>query len=250
MRLALQRAVDEHLQRHLGVADPAHTVRKPRRAEAVLAKQVAVAALAEHVLRGHTQILDADLAVVADAGHRVDVADDLPTFGRDIDEERRVARLRRVRVGVGAGDEDREARTLRAGDEPLVAVDHPVVTVLHRCRQDARGIRASNLRLRHREARSRSAFGERTQVSLFLIVVRVVQQRVHVAFVGRLRVQHERPHAGAPRLGRDERHGDMTETHAAPLFRHVRVPQPKLARAVAQAADRGDVAVAVGLVLA
>ena len=106
--VALEGAVHQHLERDLGVADPAHAVREARRAEAVLAEQVALAAAAEHAVVGDAEVGDADLAVVALAGHRVDVADDLPALGGQVDEEGGVARLRRVGVGVGAGDEDGE----------------------------------------------------------------------------------------------------------------------------------------------
>ena len=77
----MQRAVDEHLERDLGLPDPPHAVREPRRPEAVLAEQVAVSALAEHVLRRDAQVRDANLAVVPLAGHRIDVSHDLPAFG-------------------------------------------------------------------------------------------------------------------------------------------------------------------------
>ena len=46
-----ERALDHHVERDLGLADPAHAVREPRRAEPRLAEQVALAAPAEHVVR-------------------------------------------------------------------------------------------------------------------------------------------------------------------------------------------------------
>ena len=47
----VERAVDHHVERHLGLGDPAHAVREPGRAEPVLAEQVALAPPAEHLRR-------------------------------------------------------------------------------------------------------------------------------------------------------------------------------------------------------
>ena len=41
--VAVERAVDHHVERRLGLRDPAHAVRQPGRAEPVLAEQVALA---------------------------------------------------------------------------------------------------------------------------------------------------------------------------------------------------------------
>ena len=131
VKRAVERALDGHLQRDLGVADPAHAMREPGRAEAHLAEPVALSASAEERGFRHHAVLDADLAVVALTGHRVDVAHDLPAGVLGLDDEGGVARLRRIRIGVGPGDHDGETRPVGSRDEPLVAVDHPVVTVLH-----------------------------------------------------------------------------------------------------------------------
>ena len=76
----------------------------------------------------------------------------VPARRRDVDDERRVGRLRKVGVVLGAGDEDGERGAAGVGDEPLVAVDHPLVAVLHRGGADQRRVGAGDLGLGHREA--------------------------------------------------------------------------------------------------
>ena len=97
-------------------------MREPRRAESHLTEPVPLPAAPEEVLGGDEHVLEMDLAVVAGPGHRLDVADDLEPLGRQVDDERRVARLRRHGVRIGARDDDREVRAARAGREPLVSV--------------------------------------------------------------------------------------------------------------------------------
>ena len=116
-------------------------------------------------------------------------------------------------------------RALRAGDEPLVAVDHPVVAVLDGLRLDERRVGAGDLGLGHREAGAGAALGERAEVALLLVGRRPVEERVHVALVRRLGVDHERADAGAAGLGGDERHRGRAEAHAVPLGGQVRVPE-------------------------
>ena len=103
-------------------------------------------------------------------GHGLDVAHDGPARRRQVDEERRVRRLRDLRVVLGARDQDGELRAAGAGDEPLVAVDHPVVAVEHGARLDERRVGAGDLGLGHREARAREAVAQRPQVLLLLRV--------------------------------------------------------------------------------
>ena len=129
VRVAVERAVDHHVERDLGLRDPAHAVREARRPEPVLAEQVALAAAAEHLVVVHAQVLDADLGVAAGAVHRLDLAHLGPAVLREVDDERGVRGLRDVGVVLGARDEDREAGAVRVADEPLVAVDDPLVAV-------------------------------------------------------------------------------------------------------------------------
>ena len=126
-----------------------------------------------------------------------------PSDGQ-VDDEARVAGLRDLGVLLGAGDEQRELRAAGAGDEPLVAVDDPLVAVGVGERLDQRRVGAGDLRLGHREARAGRAVAQRAEVLLLLLVGRPVQQRVLIALVGRLGVEHERPDR---HLGGLRRHG-------------------------------------------
>ena len=220
----LQRAVDHHVERRLGLGDPAHAVGQPGRAEAVLAEQVTLPAPAEHLRLVQAQVLDEDLGVPGAAVHRLDLADLGPPLARQVDDERRVRRLRQVRVVLGAGDEDGEVGPVGVGDEPLVPVEHPLLAVLVALGLDQRRVGAGDLRLGHGEARPRRALAQRPQVLLLLLVGAPVQQRVHVALVGRLAVEHPRPVRRLGRLGLDHRQLHVAEAHAAPLGGHVRQP--------------------------
>ncbi len=179
--------------------------------------------------------------MVVPARHRVHVAHDVPPVRRQVDDEARVGRLRDLRILLGAGDEQRELGAASAGDEPLVAVDHPLVAVAVGLGLDQRRVGAGDLRLGHREARPGGALAERPEVLLLLLVGRPVQQRVLVALVGRLRVQHERTDADLGGLRRHGRHRRRAERHAAPLLRHVREPQPPVvAGLLAELDDAAD----------
>ena len=158
--------------------------------------------------------------------HRLDLAHLGPAVGGQVDEERRVRRLRQVGVVLGAGDEDGEVGPVGVGDEPLVPVDHPLLAVLVALRLDQRRVGAGDLGLGHREARPRRALAQRAQVLLLLLVGAPVQQGVHVALVGRLAVEHPRAVVRLRRLGLHHRQLDVAEPHAAPLRRHVRQPEP------------------------
>ena len=238
---AVERPVDHHVERHLGLGDPAHAVRQPGRPEAVLPQHVTLAPPAEHGRVGHPQVLDEDLGVAGGAVHGLDLAHLGPTVGRDVDEERRVARLRQVGIVLGAGQEDGELGAVGVGDEPLVAVDHPLVAVLVGVRADQRGVRPGHLGLGHGEAAHRPALAQRPEVALLLLVGGPVEQRVHVALVGRHAVEHERPEGRLGRLGLHHRQLDVPEAHAAPLGGHVRQPQPHLPGLVAHGEERLDV---------
>jgi len=54
-------------------------------------------------------------------------------------------RLRRIGVRIRPGDDDREGGPARAGDEPLVTVQDPVIAVTHGLRLDAGRVGAGDL---------------------------------------------------------------------------------------------------------
>ena len=70
-----------------------------------------------------------DLRVPGAAVHRLDLANLGPAVGGEVDDEGGVRRLGDIGVLLGADDEDGEVGAVGVGDEPLVAVDHPLVTV-------------------------------------------------------------------------------------------------------------------------
>src|ERR1700736_6365924 len=111
-----------------------------------------LAARPEHRIGRHYAILEHDLAVISLARHSVDIAHDSKSGIRQIDDERRVARLRRIGVGIGLGHHDRELGAVRARDKPLMAVDYPVVALLYRRGFYLSRIGTRGLRLGHRKA--------------------------------------------------------------------------------------------------
>ena len=81
------------------------------------------------------------------------------------------------------------------------------------------------------------ALGQRAQEALLLLVVAGDQQRVHVALVGRHRVEAQRREAADAALLRDQRHAEHADAQATPLLGQVRRVDAQLARAVAQPLD-------------
>ena len=129
MTESLQRSRHHHVQRHLGLTDPAHAVRQAGRAQPVLPQQVTLALTAEHVGVGNPQIAQVDLAVVVATRHGLDVSNNFPPRTRQVDNEAGVGGLGNFWVFLGSSDQQRELRAPRPGNEPLVPVDDPLVTV-------------------------------------------------------------------------------------------------------------------------
>jgi hypothetical protein len=138
----------------LDLAEPAHAVRKPCRPEPHLTELVAAAALAEHVRLRYAHVGVAHFGMAAAAAHGLHVANDLEAGRRQWHDEGAVASLRDVGVRIAARDDDREVRAVRAGREPFVAVDHPLVAVFHCAGLNLRRVGAGHLGLGHREARA------------------------------------------------------------------------------------------------
>ena len=202
----------------------------------------------EQVGVGNAQVLDPDLAVVVGSTHGLDVAHDLPARRRNVDQERGVHRLGDLGLGLGARDQDRELRAARARDEPLVAVDHPVIAVQPRLGLDQGRVGAGYVGLGHREAGARPPVAERLQVLLLLLVRRPVQQGVHVALVGGLAIEGERSEPGLGCLGRYTGHRNVTEAHAAELLGHVGQPQAPFLGGLAHCDHLLDQQLAIALV--
>jgi len=93
--------------------------------------------------------------------------------------------------------------------------------------------------LGHRETTAGGALAQWSKIFFFLLIGRPVQQGVLVAFVGRLRVQHERTNSHFRRFCRHRRHRRRPQTHATPLGRHMRQPKiPFFSRRTSQLDDR------------
>ncbi len=243
----MQGAVDHHVERRLGLGDPAHAVGQAGRSQPVLAEAVAVAPPAEDLRIVHAQILDDDLGVAGGSVHRLDLAHVVPALGGEIDEERRVGAARARRdVGLGPGDQDGELGPARVGDEPLVAVDDPLVPVLLGPGLNEGRIGARHLGLGHGEAGHGGALAQAAQVVVLLRVGAPVQQRVHVALVGGHAVEDPWPEARLAGFGLHHGQLHVPEPHAAPLHRHVGQPQADALGLLAQLQDRDEVLVTSG----
>src|SRR5207247_1219523 len=96
-----------------------------RRAKAVLAEQVALAATAEHLVVSDVEVADTDFAVVAAAGHRVDVANDLAALVAEVGHEGGSAGVRRGGGPIrssGVGPEraaSAETKAIAVGPRPM-----------------------------------------------------------------------------------------------------------------------------------
>ena len=247
MGVALQGPVHHHVERRLGLCDPAHAVGETCRAESVLSEQVTLATPTEHLGLVHPQVLDQDLGVPGGSVHGLDLADLGPALGRDVHDEGGVGGLGQIGVVLGPGNHDREARPMGVGDEPLVAVDHPLLAVLVGVGADEGRIRPGDLGFGHGEARPGAPGTQPLEVLLLLLVGAPVQQGVHVALVGGLAVEHPWPVVRLRRFGLHHRQLDVTQTHASPLLGHVGKPQSDRLRLVAQCDQLSYVRVAIGV---
>ena len=125
----------------------------------------------------------------------------------------------------------RELGAAGAGDEPLVAVDHPLVAVAVGVGLDQRRVGAGDLRLGHREARAGRALAQRPEVLLLLLVGRPVRSVCWLPSSGAWALSTNGP---MPTLAASADTAAIAvgpSAHAAPLLRHVRQPQPQSSRA-------------------
>ena len=119
-----------------------------------------------------------------------------------------------------------------------MAVDHPLVAVLHRGRPELGRIGPGDLGLGHREERARGALDERAKEALLLLVGAEHMQDLAVTGVGRLAVEDELgPHAAADLLVQ-QRVLDEAGARAARLRWEVRRPDPGGLRLGAQLRDQ------------
>ena len=135
---------------------------------------------------------DEDFAVSRAAVHCFDLTNFVPPDMRQVDDERGVCGLRYIGVLFGSCDQDREVRAVCVGDEPFMAVDHPLIAILVSTGLNQRWIRTGDVWFSHGETRGCSPFAEGFQIFVELFLSAPVQKRVLVAFIWRLTVQHPR----------------------------------------------------------
>src|SRR5439155_14653862 len=132
-RFALRRARQHQLERALSDADPAHAVGDSAWTQARLSERKATPGFAQHAVGRHaavdeTQLTVATLALIAHDWH---FAHEFVARRVGVDDEHAGPPMR-WRLGICDREHDGERGAIGIGDEPLVAVDHPTVTVADR----------------------------------------------------------------------------------------------------------------------
>ena len=197
-----------------------------RRPEPDLGDAQSVADLHQHVLVGHFEPFEGEFAVAAMLlrPHDRDAAQDAPAGLVAVEEERGEPAARIVR---GAREQNEMVGDARAGDEPLVAVDHPGVALLLRAGADHAGIGAAAGRgLGHGEGGAHLAVDDGSQPFVLLRTVSHQREQIHIAVVGRGAVERERPEDRTIRFLVHRGPADDRQRHPAIGLRRLRRPQP------------------------
>ena len=200
LRAARSSPLNHHVERLTRVRNGPHAMVDPPAAESGLCHHECLTAIAEHVVEWHAHIGVAHVRVRPLVGTLVlpaepDIAHDLHTRRLDRHDEHRLLLVRGVlRVCHRHHDEERSKASVRR--EPLLAVDHPLVTVTDSARGEHLRICAA-LGLGHREAGVDLAVQERLEVLLLLFRRAVVGENLAVTAVRRLAAEHHRPALGA-----------------------------------------------------
>src|SRR5262249_52088635 len=161
--------------------EPAHAVRQPRRPEPRLHQRKAPVEPAEDLPLTDAAISQKHLTVPTRpaAVHRRDAADDLPAGVAGIDEKERGP----VLDGdgrIGDGSDDGEGGSGGAADEPLVAVNDPLVALLLGASAEHGRIGAgAGCRLGHGEAGAALAAREWLEILRSLLWRGRPEQQVH-----------------------------------------------------------------------
>ena len=85
--------VDHHVERDFCLANPTHAVRESRRPESILTKQVTLPTTTQHIFRRNSKVLNQNLAVIVTTRHCFDIANNIETLARYVDDETRVCSL-------------------------------------------------------------------------------------------------------------------------------------------------------------
>ena len=239
---ARHRPLAHDVERPLRLAEPAHRVVDATAAEPLLREHESLARLTDQMVGGHTAVAEHDLGVVAgapelDVGvrHRSDVTHDLHARRPARHDEHRRVTVRPA-LGIRLGEHQHDVGHRRVGDEPLVALDHPLVTVLRRGGADDGRVGAGEERLGERERAGDLAAEVGPQPAFLLGVGRTVGQQLHVPAVGGLHAEdRHRHHAAADDL-RHQRQLELPEPGAAELRVEERAPHPLRLHLVLQVA--------------
>ena len=249
VRIPVERALAEHVERPSRDPEPAHAVMNPPRIEPLLRDQKTRSLSAEQRLRGNADVVVDDLGVVAVTAeavprmlHRRDVAQDLHAGRVGVDDEHRGA-LMGSRLGIGHGHHDQEVGDRAVRREPLVAVDDPVIAVADRRGLQQRRIGPRGVGLGHAERGLQVAREQRVQISVFLFGGSRQRDDLGVAGVGRGVAERERSDRRCPEnlVHQPELHLSVSLT--AEFRVQVRGPQPLGPDLVLERGDRAGQAV-------
>ena len=184
-------------QRALGGANQAHAVVDAARAQAPLGNFEAAPRAQQHIAGGHPHILEQDFrvaqrrVVITQGRQRAHHAQARRDLGHQNLALLQVA-IGVVRVRLAHDDENLRALVHGAGDEPLAAVQHPVIPVLLYAQLDVGGVGGGDLGLGHGVGGADLPCQQRPQPALLLLGVAVAHQHFHVAGIRRIAVEHLR----------------------------------------------------------
>ncbi len=224
-------------------------MREPRRPEPDLGDAQPVAEFHQHVLVGNLEAFKHKLTMPAvllrphDRNAPHDLKAGLMTM-------KQKSREFASRIVGGARDQNEMVGNAGAGDEPLVAADHPAVALFLCTGTDHAGIgAAAGCRLGHRKGGAYVALDDRAQ-PLFLLSRRAdKREEIHVAVVGRRTIERDRAEDRAVRLLIHRGPADDRQTHATVLLRRLRRPQALRFRLLANSREQIEADVFVVVVV-
>jgi hypothetical protein len=206
----------------------------PATPQSLLRQDESVAGSADQVVGRHPAVAKDDFRMIAGVsefgdrmGHRSDVPDDLhagSSLGHHEHGGVLVGPVFRVRLGK----HENHIRHRGIGDEPFVAIDHPLVTVAFGRRADHGGIGPRIEWLSKGEGARDLPAKVGPQPPLLLGISGPVGQQLHVPAVGRLDSEDRHGvHAASDDFGH-QRQLELTEATSAQLRVQERSPQPAL----------------------
>ena len=229
VHLSGQHALDHQVEGPPHLPDRVHAVEDAAGTEPVLGGAVAVAHLAQHVLRRHPDVVVADLAVVRGrAAPDADAAHDGDPGGRgghdDLHHAARPVVLGRL---GGPAHDDEEVGRQPVGGEPLVPVDDPLVALAHGawCWME----RGSEPAFSGSVMENPDCMVPSTRGSSHFSFCSSVPYLARMVWLPELGATTPKSEAAPDGVGQDLVHvgvGHEVDAHAAVLGRQVRGPQP------------------------